>query len=111
MTHHQSARRSDAPPKQRPINAAKRKAPLPPRARWPRAMQPQSARRPCAHCGRLDRAVSSRQQITYYGPTRCACGKCRSLRKVERPIDWQALRRVYQIPRELRDDDRLAIGD
>lgn len=86
---------ADDPPKLR------RKRPLPPRHRWPRAKQPQSSRRPCPACGRLDRAVSSRQQITYYGPGHCVCGQQRALRKVERPVDWETLRRLYQIPREL----------
>ena len=78
-----------------------RKPPLPARWRWPRGKQPSTARKKCSKCGHLDRAVSSRAQITYYGPARCEkCGKSRRLRTVERPIDWIALREIYAIPRD-----------
>lgn len=76
----------------------RRKRPLPPRDRWPRAKQPAEARRPCPHCGHLDRAVSSREQITYYGPAKCEqCGTLRNLRKVERPPDWELIRELYVV--------------
>lgn len=81
------------------IASRKHKPPLPPRYRWPRGKQPPDARKACT-CGRLDRAVSSRRQITYYGPAVCPCGRVRGLRKVERPIDWDALRTRYAIPRD-----------
>lgn len=79
----------------------KNKPPLPPRYRWPRRNQPQSARKACPHCGQLDEAVSTREQITYYGPSTCSgCGVRRPLRKVERPIDIVELKRRYAIPRD-----------
>ncbi|QDV23445.1 hypothetical protein Q31a_17430 [Aureliella helgolandensis] len=84
------------------LRKRKSKPPLPPRYRWPRGTQPPTARRPCKHCGELDRAVSSRELLTYYGPTRCSCGAERPLRKVERPIDWAALRAQYAIPRDMQ---------
>jgi len=79
------------------------KRPLPPRYLWPRTKQPKTARRACPECGELDRAVSSRELITYYGPTRCAgCGRDRPLRKVERPIDWVRLGELYHLPPDVR---------
>jgi hypothetical protein len=79
----------------------KNKPPLPPRYKLPRvAKQAGSARRPCAQCGRLDYAVSTRPQLTYYGPTKCSCGVSRRLRKVERPIDWARVKATYAIPRD-----------
>jgi hypothetical protein len=82
----------------------RRKPPLPAaRSRWPRRKQPHTARRPCRACGRLDRAVSSRSELTYYGPARCeSCGEPRDLRKVARPIDYDAMRQRYQVPSEMR---------
>ena len=57
------------------------------------------ARKACEHCGKLDQAVSTRAQLTYYGPSRCmGCGQVRQLRKVERPIDWARIRATYAIP-------------
>ena len=76
----------------------RRKRPLPPRDKWPRAKQSADARRACPQCGRLDRAVSSREQITYYGPAKCEqCGAERALRKVERPPDWDLMRELYVV--------------
>ncbi len=78
------------------------KPPLPPRWKLPRvAMQGPAARKPCDKCGQLDLAVSTRDQITYYGPANCRkCGSARRLRKVERPIDWVAVKAIYAIPRD-----------
>lgn len=80
----------------------KQKPPLPPRWRLPRiAKQSASARKPCPKCGQLDFAVSTREQLTYYGPTKCRrCGLARRLRKVERPVDWEAVKATYAIPRD-----------
>jgi transcription elongation factor Elf1 len=81
---------------------AKRKPPLPPRHLLPRLpKQPPTARKECPQCGKLDRTVSTRQQLTYYGPTKCKrCGAKRPLRKVERPIDWALVKATYSIPRD-----------
>jgi hypothetical protein len=77
------------------------KPPLPPRWKLPRvAKQAAAARKACPNCGQLDFAVSTREQLTYYGPTKCRCGATRRLRKVERPIDWAAVRERYAIPRD-----------
>ena len=80
----------------------KNKTLLPPRWKLPRvAMQSPAARKPCDKCGQLDLAVSTREQITYYGPTRCRrCGAARRLRKVERPIDWAMVKARFAIPRD-----------
>ena len=80
----------------------KNKPPLPPRYRLPRvAKQTAASRKPCANCGQLDHAVSTREQLTYYGPSRCRkCGVARRLRKVERSVDWAAVRAMYAIPRD-----------
>lgn len=78
------------------------KRPLPPRWRWPRGKQTRAVRRKCKGCGQLDRAVSSREQLTYYGPAHCEhCGRKRGLRKVERPIDYRRLKQLYHIPRDM----------
>lgn len=74
---------------------AKPREPLPPRYKWPRGKQPPDARRQCPQCGRYDYAVSSRGQITYYGPAVCECGHRRGLRKVERPVDYRTLEELY----------------
>jgi hypothetical protein len=50
-------------------------------------------RRPCPVCDRLDRAVTSRGWVTYYGPATCpGCGHARGLRPVLRRIDLGWLR-------------------
>jgi hypothetical protein len=55
--------------------------------------QTDAARRPCPVCGRRDRAVTTRQWITYYGPARCGdCGTVRGLRALARWIDLKWLR-------------------
>lgn len=81
----------------------RRKRPLPGRHLWPRIpRRPPEDRRPCPVCGYLDRAVSTRGYITYYGPAKCEkCGHQKRLRKAERPIDWPALRANYAIPRDM----------
>jgi hypothetical protein len=55
--------------------------------------QTDAARRPCPVCGRRDRAVTTRQWITYYGPAQCGdCGHVRGLRALARWIDLKWLR-------------------
>lgn len=82
---------------------------MPPRYRWLRDKQPPGSRRACAQCGHPDRAVSSREQITYYGPCKCErCDAVRPLRKVERPVDWEAMKARYAIPRDFQIDERAA---
>lgn len=83
--------------------ARRRKRPLPPRLLWPRLPRrgPQD-RRACPVCGCLDRAVSTRGYITYYGPAKCdSCGNQRPLRKSERPVDYPKLKAEYMIPRDM----------
>lgn len=83
--------------------ARRRKRPLPARMLWPRLSRrgPQD-RKPCPGCGFLDRAVSTRGNITYYGPATCdGCGQARPLRKSDRPVDWPKLRAEFVIPRDM----------
>lgn len=97
------SRKSENDPTRQAGRTKRRKPQLPAcRSDWPRGKQPTTARRPCPKCGRLDRAVSSRAQLTYYGPAVCVCGHVRALRKVERPIDWQLLKDTYAVPRDLK---------
>jgi len=55
--------------------------------------QTAEARRACDRCGLLDRAVTTQNLVTYYGPAVCPqCKQVRGLRPKERSIDLAWLR-------------------
>lgn len=66
---------------------------LPPRHLWPRLKQPAHRRPSCEHCGTPMRSASTQKGLTYYRAV-CLCRK-RPLKKVERPIDWAAMRERF----------------
>ncbi len=85
---YQLIRREDLPDK-----LPRRTRNVPPRHLWPRLNIPAKHAPTCKECGRSYKAVSTQGAITYYR-SRCRCGS-RTLKKVERPIDWQLLLMLF----------------
>lgn len=69
---------------------------VPPRERWPRVKLSPEDRPRCERCGTPYRVVSTPGAVAYYGPAECpGCGCRRRLRKRERRIDWDEMRRLF----------------